>query len=117
MRALFIAATSCFALASCDGGFSFNGTVSSAGGKPLTDCSAVLRHEGSADIWEQSTFVAPSFHGHFMVAPSQGIYFLTIACAAHFSKRVTVKYGTEVLPGKSLNIGNIVLVPIGGQGT
>ena len=117
MRAFFISLLSCFVLASCDGGFIYSGTVASAGGEPLTDCSAVLRHEGSTDIWEQSTFSAPSIHGHFVVAPSDGTYFLTIACAGHFSKRVAVKYGTEVLPGKTLDLGVITLVPIAQTGT
>ena len=111
MKRIVVAAPFVLLLASCDGGFKYDGSVSSSSGAALKDCSTALNHEGQ--VWEQpSSFTPPNFSGQYIVATFKGVYVLVISCAGHKPRQVVVNYGSEVTPTKDLHLGNIVLEPL-----
>jgi hypothetical protein len=114
MRASIIAILTCGALAGCDGGFRYKGTVSSSRNMPLQNCLVTLREVDSEEVLQFEHFSPPVFSGGFVVAPTDQIYTLTVTCKSHFSKRLIVPYGTDVPVSATKDFGNVVLVPIGG---
>ncbi len=108
MKRVALAACVCLFLASCgDGGFKYEGTVSSSSGAGLKDCSVALNYDGKVE--DRHAFYPPKLEGLFMVAPFKGTYMLVISCAGHRQHEAVVKYGGDVTPTKDLHLGNIVL--------
>ena len=110
MKQVALAVAVCLLLASCQGGFSYHGTVASSSGAALEDCSIALKHDG--ETWQQPRAVRPpTLDGYFSTAPFEGVYQLVISCAGHRPHEVAVHYGSRVTPAKDLDLGDIVLEP------
>ena len=101
IAAVLLSAT---ALVGCDARLAFHGTVSSATGRPLGNCSFWFM---SWDHKTTESFGPPRFESDSAVSPWQAAHDVTIACDGHVPRVVAVPRGGG-------DLGNIVLVPADG---
>jgi hypothetical protein len=103
--------TFAFAVSGCvyfmpaDGGFQVAGTIS----PPTASCSVVLAREATPDTKIEATKVAGTFKESFVVAPYPVDYRVSVVCNDKVHRAATVRYGREVKPGQTVQLGTVAL--------
>ena len=100
-------------LSACDGGFRYRGHIKSSAGVALTDCTEQLEEADGKLLSGPFTIEPPDLHGGMTVAPFDRDYVLVLTCKEHSPYKIRVKYGSEVLPGKDLELGEVTMQFIG----
>ena len=101
-------------LTACDGGFAYQGQITSSAGVELTECTDQLENLNGKVLRralpiDPLNINAPNLRGHMIVAPRDKDYFLVITCKDHAPFRARVRYGSEVLPDKDMELGDVVI--------
>src|SRR5262249_35408130 len=80
--ALAVALSACFLLPA-DGDLGIQGSIVSAKGEPINDCTLYLRPADTGDSSFQSEDVSATFDTGFVVSPTKESYFITISCPGY----------------------------------
>jgi hypothetical protein len=100
-------------LGGCDGGFRYHGNLRSSTGAPLVECTEQLEYGDGKLARGPVPVNPPNLDGGWTVAPHDGEYTLVLACKGHEPYRRRFRYGSEVLPSKDLELGEVVLEFLG----
>jgi hypothetical protein len=109
-RAMVVLVISC-GVAACDGGFRARGTVVSADAVPLEHCTLSLQPPAGGLACCDGPVDPTHVNTLFTVPPSAAHY--TLACPGFRPYVREVVYGTDVSPSRPLNLGVVVLQPVG----
>jgi hypothetical protein len=109
MKQIALLTASCLSLSACDGGFQFHGRVVSDAEIALTDCVQRLEYGDGKIARGPIPFYPPRVDGGWTVAPFDGTYSLVLSCKGHAPHSARFKYGTDVLPDKDLELGEVRL--------
>ena len=109
MKHIALALSITLLLAACDGGFSYNGHIKSSAGVALRDCNYKLEDTSGKILRGPIQINPPILNGDMTVAPFEKDYVLVLSCKDHSPYKVRFNYGSEVLPDKDLELGEVTM--------
>ena len=109
MKQIAISVAVALLLSACDGGFRYHAQIKSSAGIALTDCNEQLEDMEGKVLSGPFPIDPPKLSDSMTVAPFDGDYILVLSCKDHSPYKARVKYGSEVLPGKDLELGEVTM--------